>query len=121
MARPRIADDLAVGGLFFAFGFPIAAFFPFLAVYLQDHHGLSTSEIGVVLSCAAVARMLANPVWGHLADAKIGGVLTLQIGLVGAAAAGLAPKLLGGLRHVAAPMFAAAGFFVWPRTDGVAV
>jgi MFS transporter, PPP family, 3-phenylpropionic acid transporter len=123
MARPRIADDLAIGGLFFVFGFPIAAFFPFLAVYLQDHHGLSTSEIGVVLSCAAVARMLANPVWGHLADAKIGRLLALQIGLVGAAAAGLALNLVDGLAAIAAVMFANAAFMVahGPNVDAIAL
>jgi len=123
MGRPRIADDVAIGGLFFVFGFPIAAFFPFLAVYLQDHHGLSASEIGVVLSCAAVARMVANPIWGHLADAKIGRRLTLQIGLVGAAIAGVSMNLVDGLTAIALVMFVNAAFMVahGPNVDAIAL
>jgi MFS transporter, PPP family, 3-phenylpropionic acid transporter len=123
MARPRITDDLGIGGLFFFYGFPIAAFFPFLAVYLQDHHGLSTSEIGFVLSAAAVARMLANPVWGHLADAKIGRMLALQIGLVGATIAGLSLNLVDGLAAIASVMFVNAAFMVahGPNVDAIAL
>src|SRR5215831_6532751 len=63
----------------------MAAFFPFLAIYLRGFHGLDESEIGFVLACTAAARMIANPVWGHLADTKIGRLSALQIGLVGAA------------------------------------
>jgi len=85
MLRPRARDDVAVRGLFLAVGFAMAAFFPFLAIYLRGFHGLDESEIGFVLACTAAARMIANPVWGHLADTKIGRLSALQVGLVGAA------------------------------------
>ena len=49
----------------------IAAFFPFLALYL-DGKGLSESGIGLVIAAMAVARIVLNPLWGHLADATIG-------------------------------------------------
>ena len=58
-------------GLFLTFGFVIAAFFPFLALYL-DGKGLSGSDIGLVIAAMAVARIVLNPLWGHLADATLG-------------------------------------------------
>ena len=66
-------------GLFLTFGFVIASFFPFLALYL-DGKGLSESDIGFVIAIMAVARVLLNPLWGHLADATLGRRTSLQIG-----------------------------------------
>ena len=66
-------------GLFLTFGFVIAAFFPFLALYL-DGKGLSESEIGLVIAAMAIARVVLNPLWGHLADATLGRRTSLQIG-----------------------------------------
>lgn len=66
-------------GLFLTFGFVIAAFFPFLALYL-DGKGLTESDIGLVIAAMAVARIVLNPLWGHLADATIGRRTSLQIG-----------------------------------------
>ena len=60
----EIRPDAAVRGLFLTFGFVIAAFFPFLALYLDDK-GLSESGIGLVIAAMAVARILLNPLWGH--------------------------------------------------------
>ena len=56
MFRPLARDDVAVRGLFLTTGFAIAAFFPFLALYLRDFHGLDESRIGLVLACTAAAR-----------------------------------------------------------------
>src|SRR2546426_636709 len=87
MYRPRIRDASAVQGVYLTIGLSIAAFFPFLALYLRDAHGLDESQIGVVLACMAAARMLANPLWGHLSDTRIGRLTALQIGLAVSAAA----------------------------------
>lgn len=70
--------------LFILFGIAIAAFFPFLALFLSDR-GLSPQGIGVVIAAMALARMCAGPVWGHVADTSIGRRTTLQIGALGAA------------------------------------
>jgi PPP family 3-phenylpropionic acid transporter len=78
--RPtRVAPNASVHGLFVAFGLVIAAFFPFLALYLDDR-GLSKSQIGVLISVMALARALANPFWGHLSDTTIGRLTALRIG-----------------------------------------
>ena len=73
--RPAIA----VYGLFIVFGLVIAAFFPFLAIYLAGR-GLSPDQIGLVIAAMAAARLLFLPVWGHVADTTIGRLTTLQVG-----------------------------------------
>ena len=101
-----IRPDAAVRGLFLTFGFVIAAFFPFLALYL-DGKGLTESDIGLVIAAMAVARVLLNPLWGHLADATLGRRTSLQIGsFLGAIFA----LVLAGFDGVIA--IAVAGFFL---------
>jgi PPP family 3-phenylpropionic acid transporter len=112
-----------VQGLFVLFGFAIAAFFPFLSLYLRDHHGLSESEIGIVLLVVGVARTVGNPVWGHLADTTLGRVLTLQVTLAAAAAAALWLNVVDGLALVALAA-AVHGFFMvaqGPSVDAIAL
>ena len=102
----EIRPDVAVRGLFLTFGFVIAAFFPFLALYLDDK-GLSGSGIGLVIAVMAVARIVLNPLWGHLADATLGRRTSLQIGAFLSACFGL---VLAGVESATA--IAMAGFFL---------
>ena len=87
MRRPRVRDASAVQGMYLTMGFAVAAFFPFLALYLRDDHGLDESQIGVVLALTAASSMVANPIWGHLSDTRIGRLTALQVGLAGSAVA----------------------------------
>jgi MFS transporter, PPP family, 3-phenylpropionic acid transporter len=123
MFRPRASDDVAIRGLFLTTGFAVAAFFPFLALYLRDFHGLDESQIGLVLACTALARMIANPVWGHMADTRIGRLTALQIGLAGSAAAAFLLNGAAAVPAVAALMVVQAAFMVasWPNIDAIAL
>ena len=89
MRSPGVDDATQIQGLFLLFGPAIAAFFPFLSLYLAEHHGLSASQIGIVVAVSAAARMVANPLWGHYADTRLGRLTVLQICLLGGAVAGL--------------------------------
>src|SRR4051794_39068543 len=89
MRRPRLSDAAQIQGLFLCIGLAIAAFFPFLALYLERYHGLDAARIGVVIACCAAARMLANPLWGHTADTRWGRLTVLQVCLAGSAVAAL--------------------------------
>lgn len=120
--RADVRPAAAVQGLFITFGFVIAAFFPFLALYL-DGKGLSESEIGLVIAAMAVARIVLNPVWGHLADTTLGRRTTLQIGLVAATGFALVLSRADGLAAVAAAGFLLAGAMVTsgPNIDAIAL
>ena len=122
MARSRSAmkPDAAVRGLFLASGFVIAAFFPFLSLYLSDK-GLSESEIGFVIAAMAIARIVWNPVWGHLADTSLGRRTSLQIGLVAATVFALLLAGAHGLPAVTLTGFLLAGAMVTfgPNIDAI--
>lgn len=120
MTRLRVAPGIAVNGLFVVFGFVIAAFFPFLAVYL-DARGLSASQVGLVLAAMALARIVANPVWGHQADTRIGRLVALRLGTVGAGAAALVMNEVEGMVPIAiaAAILAAAMVATGPNIDAI--
>ena len=118
----RVRPAVAVHGLFVFLGFEVAAFFPFFAIYLQ-RRGLSESEIGLVIAFMAVSRILLNPVWGHLADSRIGRLSALQLGLVGTALCALSMNHLHGVILIALGGFGIAGFMVatGPNIDTIAL
>ena len=85
MRRPvgaGISPAAAILGLFVTFGIVVASFFPFLSIYL-DGRGFDPGEIGAILAAMAVVRMIAMPIWGHVADVRTGRRRALQYGLVG--------------------------------------
>ncbi|MGH2538949.1 MAG: MFS transporter [Actinomycetota bacterium] len=107
-------------GLFLTFGFVIAAFFPFLALYL-DGKGLSESGIGLIIAAMAVARVISNPLWGHLADATLGRRTSLQIGASLSAVFALVLAGVGSVEAIAAAGFLLAGAMVstGPNIDAI--
>jgi PPP family 3-phenylpropionic acid transporter len=118
--RPRAA--VAVYGLFVVFGVVIAAFFPFLTVYLEDK-GLRADEIGLVLAAMAVVRTTTLPVWGHLADTRLGRLTTLQVGAAGAAVGAVAMTFADGAVAVLLAGALIAVFMVasGPNVDSIAL
>jgi len=116
----EIRPDAAVRGLFLTFGFVVAAFFPFLALYL-DGKGLSESGIGLVIAAMAGARILLNPLWGHLADATLGRRTSLQIGSFLSAGFGLVLAEADGGVAIAVAGFFLAGAMVstGPNIDAI--
>jgi PPP family 3-phenylpropionic acid transporter len=108
--------------VFVLFGVAVAAFFPFLALFL-DERGLSPGQIGVVIAGMAVARIVTNPVWGHLADTTLGRRTTLQIGALGAAAAAIALFAVEGYTVIVLVGFVFAAFSTTtgPSLDAIAL
>jgi MFS transporter, PPP family, 3-phenylpropionic acid transporter len=125
-ARPTVGTgvrpDVAVHGLFVVFGFIIAAFFPFFAIYLQGR-GLSADEIGLVIAVTALARIVGNPIWGHYADTRTGRLTAFQIGTIGAGVAAAAMNLMEGLPAIAITASIVAAFWVatGPNIDSIAL
>jgi PPP family 3-phenylpropionic acid transporter len=124
MSAPRagIRPAVAVQVLFILFGVAIAAFFPFLSLFL-DGKGLTAGQIGVVIACMAVARLLFSPLWGHLADTTIGRRAALQIGTLGGAVAALALFAVEEYAAVVVAAFALAGVAatIGPNVDAIAL
>lgn len=109
-----------MNGLFVVFGFVVAAFFPFLAIYLESR-GLTASEVGFVLAAMALARIVANPIWGHQADTRVGRLFALQVGTIGSGLAALAMNQVDGLVPIAvvASLLAAAMVATGPNIDAI--
>lgn len=95
-----VSPAVAVLGLFLLFGVIVASFFPFLSVYLEGR-GFEPDEIGFLLSAMAVVRIVAMPVWGHVADTRIGRKAALQLGLVGMVAFAIVASVLDSFVGVA--------------------
>ena len=77
-----VSPAAAVLGLFLTFGLIVASFFPFLSIYFAGR-GFNPSQIGFLLGAMAAVRIGAMPVWGHVADTRIGRRTALQLGLAG--------------------------------------
>ena len=121
MRRAEVQPASAVHGLFVTFGLVFAAFFPFFAIYLRAR-GLRPDEIGLVIAVMALARIVANPIFGHFADTRIGRLAALQIGVVGAALAAVAMNLVDAPGAIAAAAFFVAGFnSTAPNVDAIAL
>lgn len=110
----EVRPAVAVQVLFILFGVVIAAFFPFLSLFLSER-GLSPGRIGTVIAAMALARIVANPVWGHVADTSLGRRTTFQIGAAGAAVCAIALFLVEGYAAILAAGFV---FAVFSTTTG---
>lgn len=119
--RYEVRPATGVHGLFVALGLVFAAFFPFFAIYLRDR-GLRPDQIGLVIAVMALARIIANPIFGHFADTRIGRLAALQIGVLGAALAAAAMNLVGAPAAIAGAAFLIAGFnSTVPNVDAIAL
>ncbi|MFM7718766.1 MAG: MFS transporter [Actinomycetota bacterium] len=126
MSEPRgasVSPETSIQGLFLLFGVAIAAFFPFLAPFLSER-GVRPDDIGIVVAAMALARVVANPIWGHLSDTSIGRKRALQIGLVLSAVFAVAIWASGGsfaALLATAVLFAGVGGAVGPNIDAMAI
>lgn len=118
----RVRPSVSIQVLFVLFGFVVAAFFPFVALFL-DARGLSAGDIGLVLAAMALARIAVNPLWGHLADTTLGRRRTLQIGSLGAAVAAIGLFFADGVVAIVAVGCAFAAFqtTTGPNIDAIAL
>ena len=118
----RVRPERSIPVLFLLFGFVVAAFFPFIALFL-DSRGLSAADIGFVLAAMALARIAVNPFWGHVADTSLGRRRALQIGSLGAAIAAMGLFYADGLAMIAAVacVFAAFQTTTGPNIDAIAL
>ena len=77
---------IALRVLNLAIGLAIGVFVPFISVILASR-GFGPAQIGLVASLGALGFTIAVPVWGHLADVRLGRPRTLQVCAIGAGVA----------------------------------
>jgi PPP family 3-phenylpropionic acid transporter len=113
LAAPRSSVSIRV--LFLLVGVALAAFFPFFSLVLKAH-GLEAQQIGVAVGVMAVARIIANPFWGHAADTWTGRKRAMQLSAAASAAAAIALFVSGtvpiAVISASAVLAAASGSFV---------
>lgn len=122
-SRTGGGSDSSILVLYLLSGMAIAAFFPFFSAFL-DARGLSEAEIGIVLAAMALARVIGNPLWGHLADSTLGRKRVLQIGTVLSALAAISITLVGGSVPALIAtcfVFAGMGGAIGPNTDAITI
>ena len=69
---------------FFAFG-ALGTFFPYFALFLRENVGLSSAQVGIVISVPPLVGLFAQPAWGQLADRTGSRVRVLVFLCIGAA------------------------------------
>ncbi len=82
----------------------MGVFFPFCGLYLRQDLGFSATQVGTLLAAVPLAGLLAQPLWGQLADRTGSHRVVLTLVSLGAALAALAlcqqqgfPRVLSGL------------------------
>lgn len=78
--------------LVLAFGVAVGSFYPFIAVILVSR-GFNAIGVGVVGALGALGFTIAVPIWGHLADVRLGRPRTLVVCAIGTAVVVLALNL----------------------------
>ena len=63
----------------------LGTFYPYFALFLRENVGLSSSQVGLVISIPPMVGLFAQPAWGQLADRTGSRVRVLMLLCVGAA------------------------------------
>ena len=58
----------AIAGFWFLYMAGLAVIFPYLSLYLQEHAGLSGTQLGIALAMHPLMGIIASPLWGQWAD-----------------------------------------------------
>ncbi len=121
--RQQVRSAVAIQTLFVLFGVVVACFFPFFALFLKDR-GLDEREIGLTISVMAAARVICNPVLGHLADTRFGRRHMLQFGVLAGGTMAFAVFAFGhGVTAIVVfgAIFAGVGSAIGPSIDSIAL
>lgn len=113
---------LAIRLLFLVAGMAVATVGPYIAVLLAAR-GLSAEQIGLVAAASAVAVLIVSPIWGQLADVRLGRARTLQVAALGSVGLIAALFVSSGPVPAAASIIAFAAFqtALGPLSDALAV
>ncbi len=101
----------------------LGIFFPYFALYLRENAGLSGTEVGLILAISPLVGMIAQPVWGQLADRTGARTRTLAFLTFGTAAGYIGLGMAAGFWPIvmATALLALAGTAVFPMMTSVSL
>ena len=106
----EVRDALVLSLFWFAIMAALGLFFPLYSLYLTENLGFSGAQTGIVVAAIPLAGMIAQPIWGALAD-RSGSRLRVLAMLTAGAGAGY--LLLAGQRSFAAVLLATLLFAIF--------
>jgi PPP family 3-phenylpropionic acid transporter len=107
---------------FFYFG-SLGIFFPYFTLYLRENAGLSGTEVGLILAISPLVGMIAQPIWGQIADRTGARSHTLAFLTVGTAFGYVGLGMAAGFWQisVATAILALVGTAIFPMMTSVSL
>lgn len=66
--RADFRHTLPLAAYWFLYFVGLGIFYPFYSLYLRDNAGLSGTQVGTVMATLPLVGMVAQPLWGQIAD-----------------------------------------------------
>jgi PPP family 3-phenylpropionic acid transporter len=101
----------------------LGIFFPYFSLYLRENAGLSGTELGAILAISPLVGMIAQPLWGQVADRTGARSRVLAFLALGTALGYAGLGLAEGFWHILIAMaaLAAVGTAVFPLMTSVSL
>ena len=101
----------------------LGIFYPYFALYLRENAGLTGTQVGLILAISPLVGMIAQPVWGQLADRTGARSRTLAFLTVGTALGYLGLGMADGFWPIvlATAVLALVGTAIFPMITSVSL
>ena len=101
----------------------LGIFYPYFALYLRENAGLTGTQVGLILAISPLVGMIAQPVWGQLADRTGARSRTLAFLTVGTALGYLGLGMADGFWPIvlATAVLALVGTAIFPMMTSVSL